>query len=130
MKKILQYGLTVIKSPVLTAILAALLFILFYIIYDARMNYLDRKIKVNETQTAIYKAEIDSMKKEKAALLKDISDRDEKMKNQMVIDSMLDGQISVLNNVIFNIQSKYEKAYTYANHYGSDSIRWYFSNLK
>jgi hypothetical protein len=119
-----------LKRPVLLVILCALIFLLFSLIYNARMKYLDKKISKYETEEAIHKAQMDSMKKQNAILLKGIYERDEKIKNHMAIDSVLDAQISVLNNVIYNIQSKYEKAYYYANHFGSDSIRWYFSNLK
>ena len=130
MSKISQWLLTAIKSPLGIFLILALVFFAAY-------SFAQWQIKRASVDAEHYKAQNDILLKQRDSLLaksnhylNDVKAREGQLKYQQYRDSLLQGQLSILNNKIQTIKALYEKASHTADHYDNDSIAWYFSTIK
>lgn len=107
-------------------ILVAVLFI--FLFYNG--NRLFSKISELKGQNEILKKNNQAIFKEIKEMEDSIANNNKKINTLNNKDIILNKEYEVIQNEINNITENYEKASTYSINYTSDSIRWYFSNLK
>jgi len=101
-----------------------------FLLYRRSMEQIELRVEHNAWENANLKKANDSLLNAKKELTKSYDVLQQQLSDEYFIDSILQHQVDSIDAKLKTTQSNYEKARHYADTWGSDSLRWYFSNLK